>query len=241
MPLQTSQVFSQREWPGSAPDGETTLDDCGGVSGIQAVNVVMPWANLPGMKGYREAAGNPDGPGAQGWDIPTIARGILGVWPELRGHLTRLNGDSWDAFLRNLDEHRPASVAVDSGKLPKALAFGTTAMHQVTLVRKPNGRIAYANPLAKAYSRWKVVDNIDVFKPAILGYGKQRGGRFSVFALFLPTEEEALRLHPLFSPEVAKAAEERVAATRAALDARTTALRTIAAEAAAAAESPPTP
>lgn len=188
--MQTSMVFSQRRWPGFGGD----LDDCWAVASIQAVNVTSPWLRLVGISAFRKAAGNPDDPTkADGGDTAQIVRGIRGCYPALADHLRVLRGGTWSALLAHAAAGRPATIAIDSSKLPADLRFGFTGRHQVCVAQLPSGAVMLANPLAQPYARWLKV-SWDALRPAITGYGRIRSGTPGVWAVVLPDDAEALTL-----------------------------------------------
>lgn len=248
--MQTSQVFSQRTWPGANPPGETTLDDCWVLSAIQALNVVDPGARLVGSKVFRAAAGDPDDGDRDGGQLAEIIAGIEGCFPQYKGKLKAHRGVSYDVVRRLLAEGRPLSLATAGDLLPDKARYGVTVPHQVTVAQptrlRGTDRALVANPMAPAYSSWVEV-TLSELRPSVMGYGRKHSAAQAPGAWFVafPTEDEVLRLSGGFDAAVTAAAADRVHALdgkyKAALDARTTALRAIASEAASAAESPPTP
>lgn len=194
--MQTSHVFSQRAWPGHDPrpgSGGPDIDDCAVVATIQAVNVTSPWLKLVGTTAFRRAAGNPDDPNApDGLTEAQVVAGIIGCWPVLRGHLTRMRGESWTNFVRIAEAGHPITVAIDSSKLPEPLRFGFTGRHRVALAYR-NGQLLYANPLARVYSRWLRIDWDDV-RAAVMSFGTIMTGNRGAWAVALPTDLEALAL-----------------------------------------------
>lgn len=186
---QTSQVFSQRTWPGAGD-----LDDCWVLSAIQAANVTAPWLVLPTVTTFRAAAGDPDDGIADGGSLAEIVKGSEGVWPVLRGKLAVLDGVPYSAIIDIARKGHPVSVALQLGKLPPALRYTSSNVpHQSTLFwyPGPNGFLYFANPMAPAYSPWDRT-TWAALQPAIEGiYG---AGKCKAVAY--PTEWAALALHP---------------------------------------------
>jgi NAD-dependent oxidoreductase involved in siderophore biosynthesis len=197
--MQTSHVFNQVRWPLA---GDT--DDCWVVATIQAVNAVAPWLNLPSVRAFREAAGDPDNGVRDGGNVTEIMDGIRGTWPAIAGSIKSIRQQPWATLVSHLTAGRPVSVAVKSSLLPARLQYGFGGAHQICIVRK-GVRFLLANPLAPVYSSWDVV-TLDELRAAIMGYGELRTGQRSVFGVAMPTEAEAFRLHPMFKGEVEAAA-----------------------------------
>lgn len=214
--MQTSQVLSQVYWP-LAGD----VDDCWVVSALQAVHCVMPWAHLPTVRGFRQAAGDPDDGDRDGGNVRELVAGITGCFPALEGHLEPFRGASWASLESGLAAGHPVTVATDSSRLPPGVAFGFAGLHQVTVVLRPDGRALLANPLARPHARWEELA-LDRLRPAIMGYGQLRAGVNGAWGVMLPTEAEAFRLHPLYVPAdtaalAAARAEGRAEGKRAAI------------------------
>ena len=184
--MQTGMVFSQLRWPGIAG----TINDCAPTSAIQAVNVTSPWLPLVGIKAFRKAAHAPDSEG--GLVTSEVVAGIKGCYPVLADHLIVLRGARWVEFQQAADAGHPFTVAIDSSKLPAGLSFGFSGFHQVTFAVK-RGKVKFANPLAQPYSRWLNVD-WSLVRDAVMAYGKAAQGKRSVYAVGLPTDDEALAL-----------------------------------------------
>lgn len=198
--MQTSQVFNQREWPGALD-----VDDCWVVSSIQAVNATMPWLKLVPVPVFRAAAGKPDRPNvSDGGKLEDVVRGIVGTWPVLQGRLKVLAGVQWAILVAQLDAGRPVTVAVKSMYLPPALQYGFGGYHQVTLAKDVHGRYLFANPLAPVYSAWDVLGAIDDVKEAVLRYGADIANARLAYGVALPTDAEAVKLHPGYSSAVAQ-------------------------------------
>jgi len=194
--MQTSMVFSQREWPAVDPrphKGGPDLDDCWVLSAIQAVNVTSPWYRLVGCKAFRHAAGDPDDGVNDGGNVTEIIAGIEGCYPELKGRAHGHRGVAWIDLKNDLDHHRPVSVAVLSSELPPGLRYGFEGLHQVTLAQKANGQLLIANPLAQPYARWDRIEPNDV-RDAVMTYGERRSGSRSAWYVTLPTDVEALAI-----------------------------------------------
>lgn len=184
--MQTSMVFSQLRWPGMGG----TVNDCAPVSAIQAVNVTSPWLPLVGIRTFRKAAGAPDAEG--GLVTSEVVAGIKGCYPLLADSLIVLRGGRWAEFRSLVEDGHPFTVAMDSSKLPAGLNFGFTGFHQVTVAVK-NGKVKYANPLAQPYARWLTV-TWDLVRSAVMAYGAASSGRRGVWAVGLPTDDEAFDL-----------------------------------------------
>lgn len=199
--MQTSQVFNQKAWPGAGD-----VDDCWVISSIQAVNAALPWLSLPTVPTFREAAGKPDRPGQpDGGDIGDVVKGITQTFPVLAGHLRVLKAVPWAALVAEIDAHRPVTLAVKSMYLPQRLQYNFGGYHQVT-VAKQGERYLFANPLAPDRSRWDVIVSPIEIQEAVLRYGADTADKRCVYAVALPDDAEALRLHPLFKTEVTAAA-----------------------------------
>lgn len=183
--MQTSIVFDQRTWPGAGD-----VDDCWVVSALQAMNVTSPWLRLIGVPKFREAAGRPDHPNqADGGNLHAIRTGLVGVYPQLSGHVKSHAAVSFQELRTTAAAGHPLSVSIISGALPTSLRFGFSGAHQVTIVVK-NGKVLFANPLARAQSRWVRVSWAAI-RPAVLAYGHARRGRDCCYFVSLPTDNEA--------------------------------------------------
>jgi len=199
--VQTSEVFNQRAWPGAGD-----VDDCWVLSAIQCVNVVAPWLALPTVPAFRKAAGDPDDGKNDGGNLAEISLGIRTTWPVLAGRLQAQRGVAWATLAGLLLEHRPASIAVVSSKLPPRLRYGFQGLHQVTLAVSGQQPLL-ANPLAPPHSRWDRVTLAEL-QPAILAYGQAKAGKPGAWAVAFPTDAEAIALHPLVAPEHAASRRE---------------------------------
>lgn len=181
--MQTSFVLNQVTWPGVGD-----IDDCWVLSALQCVLAVQPQRHLVGVPLFREKAGNPDDPNEpDGGNLAQIVRGVVGCYPVFDGLLRRLRGASWPELVAVLNEGRPVSLSIVSGKLPVRYQYGFAGLHQVTLALD-HGTRKFANPLAKAQSRWDDLGSWDTVKAAALEYGRVRAGSPGVWAVVFPTE-----------------------------------------------------
>ncbi len=182
MPLQHSIVFNQVTWTGAGD-----VDDCWVLSSIQANNVVNPARGLVTVPRFRKGAGDPDDGKNDGGNVAEIIKGSIDCWPELKGKLIPMRGDSFAKLQAAAQAGRPVSIAVVSGSLPTRLQFGFKGLHQVTIVQ--DGDLLLANPLAPAQSRWEPVAWSGL-QPAVLDYGKAKAGHPGVWAVVWPTLAE---------------------------------------------------
>lgn len=215
--MQLSQVFNQKAWPRAGD-----VDDCWVVSAIQCTNTVFPWLHLPDVTQFRAAAGDPDDGVSDGGNSAEIVKGSVGVWPVLTGRL-RAFRLSWEAFVAYVNAGHPASIALMTGKLPAGLNHGqaTNIAHQCSVARPKQGSgepLYFANPLAPVYSHWDECGYVDI-KAAVLDYGNG-----AVVGVGWPTEAEAYRLHPLWTPQTEAATKAAVTAATATVTAANTAL-----------------
>lgn len=182
--MQTSFVFNQVAYPGAGD-----VDDCWAVASLQCVHAVQPQRHLVGIPVFREQAGNPDDPNEpDGGTLAQIVRGVTGCYPVFDGKLRRFRGASWTELVAVLNEKRPVSLAVVAGKLPLRLQYGFAGRHQVALAL--DGTRKFANPLAKAQSRWDELASWDVVKAAALEFGRVRAGTPGIWAVVFPTYDE---------------------------------------------------
>jgi hypothetical protein len=186
---QTSFVLPQRPWPGAGDP-----DDCWVLSSIQGAWTVAPWIYLPSVTAFRAAAGDPDNGVKDGGTVDDILKGIDGLWPELRPFCRGFRGATWATVRARYDEHRPISIAVRADQLPARLAMGVTVPHQVTIYQQQDGEHLFANPWAGSWDRWLklTTGELAAVRDAALAYGKLRIGSSSIFAVSLPTVDEAV-------------------------------------------------
>lgn len=205
--LQTSAVFSQRDWPAHDPDpddGTADLDDCWVIAALQLVHAAAPWVRLPNVRRARRAAGDPDDGHRDGGRPVETMRLLRGLYPQLAPFCRRLDARPLDEVWAALDAGRPVSAAIIAGKLPKRLQHGYAGAHQVTIARDPDlgaWAVVLADPLAPPHSRWKAA-GWPALMPALEAYAGR--GRATVIAG--PTAAEALTVHPLADLAVASAA-----------------------------------
>lgn len=218
--FQTSMILAQRSWPGAGD-----VDDCWVLADLAMVHAVAPWLNLPTVPVYREAAGNPDVQGeADGGQLRHSIDALRSLYPDYTWR--RIIGGGWAELTGAWLEGRPTSVSLLSSELPSRLRFGFAGFHRVTLVRKADGRLLFANPLAAPYARWLEVEPSDV-RTAILAYGRAKSGKPCVYAVTGPTLGEALDTYhpptivhePADPAELAAAYNEGLAAAQAAVEA----------------------
>ena len=190
--MQTSMVFSQRTWPGVGD-----LDDCWVLSSLQCVNCSAPWLYLPNSDVFRHAAGDPDDGKKDGGSIAEIVKGVTTLYPEFKGKLTAIRGETFATLRHLLAQGRPVSVALSSGKLPAAIRYGKGDVpHQATLVEKGD-QLLFANPMAPMGSKWDRIDWGDV-RPAILDYGAGK-----VFGVAFPDDNAMVTHAPGFAAALA--------------------------------------
>lgn len=136
-------VISQIGYPGAGD-----VDDCWVVATVWAAEASRPGIRHPTVTEYRRHAGDPDDGVTDGGSLDEVVKGARGSWPSL--DVTRWQSTAWDAFASLVKAGRPASVALDSAKLPPHLRFGFYGKHQVGVawdaVRKT---FVIANPLDK--------------------------------------------------------------------------------------------
>ena len=186
-------VFSERTWPGAGD-----LDECWVMSALQCVNASAPWLYLPNSDVFRHAAGDPDDGHRDGGSIAEIVKGVTTLYPEFKGNLTVLRGESFATLKRQAASGRPVSVALSAAKLPDKIRHGTgNVAHQCTVVLKPDGRVLFANPMAPMGSKWDNVDWNDL-RPAILDYGNGK-----VFGIAFPDDNDMVRRAPGFAAALA--------------------------------------
>lgn len=196
---QISMVLSQRFSPKVGD-----IDDCWVLSAIMLAFASLPWLSLPDTKAFREAARDPDDGVTDGGSQTEIMRGLRRTWPELNGHLHRVDGGTFATMVLALSQNRPVSVAVDSSRLPNPMGF--KGAHRVNLAKTPNGKAWIGNPLASPYAPWELLPGgFEDVRDAVMAYGlssarQERGAWF----ISGPSPEEAIRLHPAWGPELAE-------------------------------------
>ena len=138
-------VLSQRTYPGAGD-----IDDCWAVATIWAAASSKPTIAYPTITTFRQKAGKPDLPGPTGGNIFDCERGADGCWPTLPNELVVTS--DWNAIVTRLKAGKPASIAVDSAKLPSRLRYNFYGKHQVGV--KYEGTTLYCmNPLAPPDTR----------------------------------------------------------------------------------------
>lgn len=195
--MQASMVFNQTRWPAAGD-----VDDCWVVASIQAANVTLPWAPLVSVKTFREAAGDPDDGVSDGGTIAEVRDGLTGVYPELRGRLAVFAKSAWSDYAGAILAHRPMVAFVWSAALPPRLRYGFDGAHAITIIANGAGEVLVANPLAAVYSRWDRA-TLEDLREAVLVYGMRKASQRSCYGVALPTDAEALALHPLYGPALA--------------------------------------
>ena len=188
-PHLSSGVFSQKMWPGVGD-----VDDCWCLADLMAVHAVAPWASLPNITDYRQAAGNPDQPGPTGGNIGHSAKAIRALYPKLVIQTSTANAGplTWATFAAKMKtgNRRAASLSVQSNALPPGLIYGFYGTHRVVVTFTGKWRIA--NPLAPPHSRWQVIAEADL-KRAVNAYPGDYVG-----CVLTPTVEAAFKTHPLY-------------------------------------------
>lgn len=187
MQPQTSFVMNQAIAP-TAGD----VDDCWCLAAIMAVLAVAPWLAVPTVKRFRAAAGNPDDPAQpDGGTIAQVARGIRTLFPEIGALIAATAGTlGWVPFKSLIQSGHVACLFLRSSRLPVELQFGFGGLHASALAW--NEGWLFGNPLAPAQSRWRRIED-----GAIEAAAKSWPGE-GVFAVVMPTVEEAFKTHPLY-------------------------------------------
>ena len=120
-------------------------------------------------------------------------RGARGSWPGVR--IEKYFG-TWVGFRDKVKSGRPASLGVDSGKLPSDMRFGFTGPHQIGVGWDPDrATFIVANPLARNGSKVLDIDAADLRDAAKALFGgsvgaaifpKRTGGEMAIFEISAP-------------------------------------------------------
>lgn len=161
-------VYNQVTWPGVGD-----ADDCWVISTFWALVAggVLNKDQLPSVRAFREAAGVPDRAGrADGGRNTQILRALKKLAPKSGAYLY---GGGMSGFIASLKKGYVASLALNSGLLPKNMQFGFKGLHQVSIVAK-DGRLYMMNPLAQSGSALMEISEADLRRAAggFLGDGK---------------------------------------------------------------------
>ena len=141
----TLGVFNQVFWPGVGD-----VDECWVIATYWALVAtgVMKREDLPSIRAFRAAAGNPDRPGSTGGSNRDIVRALKKLAPSAK--VVKYDGGR-EGFTAMLKKGFVASLSVRSWSLPKAYQFGYRGNHQISVFYKA-GHYYVMNPLARAGS-----------------------------------------------------------------------------------------
>ena len=132
-------ILNQKVYPGAGD-----WDDCWAVATIWAYRAATDATSLPTVPEFRAAAKKPDKPGPTGGNITDIMRAVGVLWPH--AGVVEYERPDWPSFSARVRAGDIASLALDSGLLPRQMRFGFDGSHQVG-VAYVNGFLM-ANPLA---------------------------------------------------------------------------------------------
>lgn len=184
------KVLNQEVFPGAG-----NVDDCWVVATVWAAVAFRADIRRPDIPEFRRHAGNPDEQGIDdGGSRDQIVRGARGSWPGVR--IEQYLGP-WIGFRDKVKAGRPASLGVDSGKLPRSMRFGFTGPHQIGVGWDPDrATFIVANPLARNGSRVLPIEAGDLRDAAKALFGgsvgaaifppRTAGGDMAIFEISAP-------------------------------------------------------
>lgn len=147
-------VLSQRTYPGAGD-----IDDCWCVACIWAAIASRPTIWRPTITYFRAKAGDPDDGDRDGGSIDECYAGSVGCWSWLS--ITKYVSSNYSLLMTSIKAGRPASVALDSAKLPSRLRFNFYRKHQVG-IGWDGTRFRIANPLATEGSTPLAITQIEL-------------------------------------------------------------------------------